>query len=236
MKIKSINYFIILLLVGFVMRITVIGQEATSSPTVTQKATTTEENAIKDLKEKVANKVAEIRKKNSQAVTGRATKISLSSIKIKKNDGKDFEIKLDDTLTKYYRISGAVQKEIKKEDIEENDYLIATGVINDVSITANSIFIDQPYLVGNGKITEVNKENFEIKVMTADKTVFSLSIENTTKQQILNIKTFEIEIAGFSKIIAGDSIHFVVEVTGEEKNNTYQADKILIVPQEYFIK
>ncbi len=236
MKIKLINYLIILFLTSFVFKLVVFGQEATSSPTVTKKVTATEENAIKDLKEKVANKVAEIRKKNSRAVAGRATKISTGSIKIKKNDNEDFEIKLDETLTKYYRILGAVQKEIKKEDLEENDYLIATGVINERVITANSVFVDQPFLVGSGKITEVDKENYNIKVVAADKTVYNLRIENTTKQQITNIKTLEIERAGFSKIIVGDSVHFVVEVKGDEKDNTYQADKILIVPQEYFIK
>jgi len=72
--------------------------------------------------------------------------------------------------------------------------------------------------------------------MVADKTVYTLSIETSTKQQIVNIKTLETERIGFSKIKEGDSIHFVVKVNGDEKNNEYSTEKILIVPQEYFMK
>lgn len=236
MKVKLLKYILIFFLASIFIRVIVYGQDASSTPTVTEKSTATEDNAIKDLKEKVANKVEEIRKKNSRAVAGLATSVSSNSIKIKRTNGEEFEIKLDEALTKYYRISGASQKEIKLDDINENDYLIVTGVIADKTITANSVFIDQPFLVANGKITEVDKENYNIKVLTADKTVYSLSIENSTKQQIVNIKSLEIEGAGFSKIIVGDSIHFVAEINDDEKDNSYQAIKILLVPQEYFIK
>ncbi|MDO9027431.1 MAG: hypothetical protein Q7U68_01010, partial [Candidatus Roizmanbacteria bacterium] len=64
-----------------------------------------------------------------------------------------------------------------------------------------------------------------------------------TKQFIVNIKTLEIERVGFSKIKEGDTVHFVVKKTGnplrqlaDGGNNNYSAIKILIIPQEYFIK
>ena len=44
------------------------------------------------------------------------------------------------------------------------------------------------------------------------------------------------ERIGFSKIKEGDSVHFVFKISGDEKNNEYSADKILVIPQEYFIK
>lgn len=219
--------YIAILFIGFVNQ-SVLGQTATSTPEINNKA-------VEDLKEKIANKVAEIRKKNTRAVAGKALNISSGAIKIKRTDGEEYEVKLDDALTKYYRISGSNQKEIKKEDIEKDDYLIVSGVINDKVVTANSIFIDQSFVVGSGKITEVDKENYVLTVLSADKTVYKLSIENSTKQQIINIKTLDLEKTGFSKIIAGDSVHFAAESAIDE-DGAYKADKILIVPQEYFMK
>ncbi len=235
MRKKLFNYLTISLLV-FILARSVIGQTATSSPTVKPTATATDESAIQGLKNKIADKVAEIRKNNNRAVAGRVLSTSATSIKIKTEDQGDFEIKPDETLTKYYQITGAQQKEIKNEDIQKDDYIIVTGVISEKTITANSIFVDQQYLVASGKITEVDKDNYIVKVLTPDKTVYNLSIETFTKQQIVNIKTLEAESIGFSKIIAGDSIHFTVKIKGGEKNNEYSAEKILIVPQEYFIK
>ena len=228
--------YIVILLIG-VFSNSVIGQTTTSTPTVSPKITSTDESAIQNLKEKVANKVAEIRKKNNKAVAGRVIDISESTIKIITGDQSDFDIKLQESgLTKYYQITGAQQKEINSEDIEKDDYVITTGVINDKTITANSVFTDQQFLSGNGKISEVKVDDYTIKVMAADKTVYTLSIETSTKQQIVNIKTLEMEQIGFSKIKEGDSIHFVVKVNGYEENNEYSVQKILIVPQEYFIK
>jgi len=211
----------------------VFGQNASSSPTITN----FEEKSIEKLKEKVADKVAEIRKKNNRAIAGKIIELSSKTIKIKTNDNEQYLINLDETLTKYFKIVGTNQKEIKFDDLEKGDYLIVSGVINDKSITANTIFVDQPFLVDNGKIIEIDKQNYNIKVMTADKTIDTLSIETYTKQQIINIKTLEIERIGFSKIIVGDYVHFVAEVKNEEnKDNSYSAKKILIIPQEYFMK
>jgi len=237
MRIKLIHCSIVTLLIGLFASATVVGQTITLTPTITPKITTTEENAIQDLKEKVANKVAEIRKKNNKAIAGRVTDRSESTVKIKNSEQNDFNIKFQDSgLTKYYQITGAQQKEISSEDIKKDDYVIATGVINNKTITANSVFTDKQFLAGDGKISEVKADDYTIKVMVADKTVYTLSIETSTKQQIVNIKTLETERIGFSKIKEGDSIHFVVKVNGDEKNNEYSTEKILIVPQEYFMK
>ncbi len=235
-SIKTLMFVFILYTLYFILNTNVIGQTASSSPTTKPTVTGSDESAIQGLKDKIADKVAEIRKKNNRAVAGRVLSISASSIKIKTEDQSEFEVKLDEALTKYYQITGAQQKEIENGDIEKDDYIIVTGVINEKTVTANSVFIDQEYFVGSGKISEVDSDNYTIKVIAPDKTVYNLSIETVTRQQIINIKTLEIERIGFSKIIAGDSIHFAVKVAGDEKNNTYQAEKILIVPQEYFIK
>ncbi len=204
--------------------------------TLTPKPTSNEEKAVENLKEKVASKVEELRKKNNKAIAGFVLEIKDNLIKIKTLNKKDYQVKLDDLLTKYFKITGASQKEIDKNNIEKDDYLIVTGLLNDKEITANSVFIDQPYIVETGKIIEIDKENYNIKVIGSDKTTYTLSIETTTKQQIINIKTLEIERIGFSKLIVGDYVHFVAKTENGKTDNTYSVEKILVVPQEYFLK
>lgn len=234
---KILLYFIVILLFIFLNK-NILGQTATPSSTLTPSEKSNENEAIKNLKEKIANKVEEIRKKNNKAVAGKVIELlNENSLKIKTWESEDFEVKLQESgLTKYYKITGNQQKEIEKEDIKKNDYIFAEGVINDKTIIANSVFVDQEYLVGNGKISTIDSTNYIIKVITSDKTVFNLSIETYTKQQMINIKSLKIEKIGFSKIKEGDTIHFVVKATNNEKNNEYSAEKILIIPQEYFLK
>lgn len=204
-------------------------ETASSSPTVVV------DKDILNLKEKIANRVLEIRKKNNKAVSGFVVSNDSKIIKINSN-GEELKVKLDDSLTKYFRIIGTQKREIKVDDIEKNDYSIISGVVTDNVITANVVFIDENFLVDSGKITEVNKEDYNIKVLTSDKNTYSLDIETGTKQFIINIKTLVTETIGFSKLKEGDTVHFVVKKTGEQKNNDYSANKILVIPQEYFIK
>jgi len=197
---------------------------------------TVEEKQLQQLKDKIATKVAQLREKNNKAIAGIVTEIKDNSIKLKTDDA-DIDVKLDDTITKYYQINGSQRKEIKFQDIDKGQYVIISGVVGDRRVDANSIYIDEQYLVRSGKITEVNKDDYYLTVNTVDKDNYTLDIETFTKKQILNIKTLELETVSFSKIKEGDTIHFVVKAINEEKEaNRYPAIKILIIPQEYFIK
>lgn len=227
-------------------------KETTDSATTTPNITITKSNlkptltlsssdqkTIDSFKEKVANKVQEIMKKNNKGVSGVIVEISENLIKIKDLENKNFDVKIDENITKFYKISGSSQKEIKISEINKNDYIIISGIISDKTIDANSVFVDERFLVGSGKVMEVDKENFNIKLIASDKTIYNISIESNTKQQILNIKTLEIERAGFSKIIVGDRIHFVCKIKenqSEKGSDLLEARRILIIPQEYFIK
>jgi len=186
-------------------------------------------------KDKIVSAVNEQYKKDRKALSGFVT--DTKTLTFKTDAGDSYQIKVDDVLTKFFQITGATKKEIKQSQIETGDYIIVTGPVVDKTISANFVYVDSKYLVKNGKITEVDKEAYSIKVTTAEKDNFALDIESSTKQQILNIKTLEVEKVGFSKIKEGDTIHFVVIKTGQEKEaNRFPAEKILIIPQEYFIK
>jgi hypothetical protein len=232
MKIKIIN-LLASFLVALVIVVPIFAQTASPSASPTGEASDT---AIEKLKEKVANKVTEIRRKNNKAVAGTVIAKNTGSLKIITNEEVEYEIKLDDALTKYFQILGTKKQEIKTEDIEINDYAIITGVLADNSITANTVFIDERFLVMSGKISQVDKENFTLTIVTTAKEEIDLDVENTTKQSMVNIKTHEAEPSGFTKIKEGDTIHLVVSRPLNSKEGNYTAKKILIIPQEYFLK
>ncbi len=228
--------FVSLFVVG-----SVAGQ--TVSPTTTpavksaSSAAVIVDKEIQNFKDKIATKVAELRKKNLKAIAGTITSTAVSSFTIKSNDEIEYTIKVDDTLTKMYVITVGSKKEIKFSDLKKGMYVIASGPLSDKTVSANVIYEDEQYLVKTGKVTEVNTDNNYVKVLTSDKDTYKLDIEVSSKLQILDSKTSEVGTMRFSKIKEGDTIHFTVKKTGTEKEvNRYPALKILIIPQEYFIK
>lgn len=214
-----------------------------ATPVLALEASSSASSAIdknaKQLIEKLATKVEETRKKDQKAYVGLITKIEDSTMVVSSVSGADekkYSIKIDDTLTSIFRIVGTTKKELKKSDLKTGDYVIVTGQMLNDTLEASEIYIDEQFLVKTAKITEISKSDYYLKVITYDKDEYTLDIQSSTRQFMLNAKTKEIESSGFSKIKEGDSIHFVVSKTkpgpGKEKNR-YDAVRILLVPQEF---
>ncbi|MFH1827441.1 MAG: hypothetical protein ABH812_03370 [bacterium] len=215
-----------LFLLVFILTGTVMGQDANQ-----------ELKDIQDFKEKLASKVAELQKKDEKALSGFVSNIKDKTFNIQTTDNEQYVVELDELLTKYYSISGNFTTEITKEDVEENDYVIITGPINGKTITANDIYIDIRFASGSGIVSQIDQTNFSIDVVTVENETYTIDVESTTKREILNIKTYELDNIGFSKIKSGDVLHFVYKKTNEENaKNRYSASKILVLPQEYFSK
>lgn len=234
-KNQILSFLVIGYLATWLFGSAVLGQTVTTTASASPTVVDTD---IQQLKNKIANKVSEIRKQNNKAISGFVIKIEGNLMKLNNNEAVS-QVKFDDALTKVFRVLGTTKKEIKTDDIVKNDYVIVSGVVADNIITANTVLIDENFLVDSGKITEINKEDFNVKVLTSDKNTYSLDIETGTKQFMVNIKTLLSEVVGFSKLKEGDTIHFVVKKIADPvagKTNNYSAVKILIIPQEYFIK
>ncbi|MCX7881458.1 MAG: hypothetical protein N2482_03050 [Patescibacteria group bacterium] len=201
--------------------------------------TTTEEkevNEIRSFKEKIASKVTELQKKDQKPIVGKVIEVKNDQLKIITSDREEYQVKKDEVLTKTYQISGNREKEIDFSKIEKNDYIIIVGPILEKTITANFIYIDEKIIIGSGRVIEINKSDYSLKVLTSEKEEIVLDIETSTKQLLLNIKSLVLETSGFSKIKDGDTIHFVFKDNFNNKEKRYSARKILIIPQEYFIK
>ena len=228
MRIKKILVTIsFVILLGFLINFIAFGQEKT--------ATSSSEKEVEILKEKIASKVAELRQENNQAFSGKIVNLSENQIEIKDKDDKKVLIKLDPTLTKYYRIKNNQKKEINFSDLEKNDYIVVSGITTDKGVNANLIFVDEKYLVEFGRVIEINKDSYWLKINTITNENIILDIETYTKQLMLNIKDLQLEKTGFSKIKEGDMINFVAKDEKNE-NNHFSAQKIIVIPQEYFLK
>ena len=202
-----------------------------------QSSSSAELNEAQTLKEKIASKVAELQQKDQRAVSGTITAISDTAIKIKNVEEIIYTAKLDKDLTKIFIIADGDKSEAQITDLKKGDYIIVSGPIDNRSITANSIYKDEQFFIGSGKISEINLSDFYIKALTTEKDTYTLDLETFSKKFMLNTKTLEIEATTLAKIKEGDTIHFVYQKTGEEREkNRYSVQKILIIPQEYFIK
>ncbi|PIY68923.1 hypothetical protein COY90_03350 [Candidatus Roizmanbacteria bacterium CG_4_10_14_0_8_um_filter_39_9] len=236
MKKQLLSVF--LLIFALSQAISLYAQTPTSTASATSPTAVKIDKEVVDLKERVAKSVAENRKKDQKAMSGFAI-VKDGAVKVKDiDDETEYEVKIDSSLTKIYQIQGLTKKEVKSDDIKKNAYIIVTGPIVDKTINANIVFIDEAFIVQTGKITELNKTDFYIKLTTLDKDTITLDVESGTKQNMLNIKTLEIERTGFSKIKEGDTIHFVAkrDTSSQSSVGRFAAYKMLIIPQEYFIK
>ncbi len=246
------NRYIVLLFIAIfsLQTVQIVSAEATDTPTTAPSVTskpasvsatlkpsqTPEDKQVNDLKENIASKVAQLRKKDHKAVAGVITNTSSSQFTIKSSDSS-YTIKLDDTLTKYYQIVGTSKKEIKQSDIKKDNYVIVSGLMIDNAVTANVIYLDDQYFVKSGKITEVNKDDGMLKVLTSEKDTLTLDVPVKLKMQLMDSKTLATSPTTFSKVKEGDTVHFIYSSAGKEKEaNTYEAIKVLIIPQEFFLQ
>ncbi len=213
----------------------VFGVATSSALTGSDSAKIKEDKNIIDLKNKLANIT---RKKDQKAIAGFVSVKGENLYVVNEGTGEEFLINIDDSLTNFYQIVGVSKKEVKKSEIKKDMYIIVTGPVVEKTINANQIYIDEAFIVQTGKITGINKEDYSLTILTLEKEEYTLDIEASTKQNMINIKTLEIEQTGFSKIKEGDSVHFSAKKTKTEKgfSNRMAAQKILIIPQEYFIK
>ena len=195
-----------------------------------------DEKQIVELKEKVASKVAQLKRENAQGVSGYITEIKNESFFIQNQKGDIFQINTDPIITKYYQIINNQRKEIDKKALSKDQYVIIDGIINGNQIEANAIHIDDYFLISSGQVIEINKNEYWIKVLTLEKESLILDIETYTKKFLLNIKNLELENIGFSKIKEGDNVHFVIKKQELKPVERASAFRLIVIPQEFFLK
>ncbi|MEI6533057.1 MAG: hypothetical protein WCO06_04415, partial [Candidatus Roizmanbacteria bacterium] len=139
--------------------------------------TPVEAKEIQDLKERIATKVAELRRKSPKGISGLVVEIkSNSTYRVKASDDNIYDVKVDDTYAKIYQVAVPQKKELKFNDVKKNDYVIVTGPLLDKTINANYVYVDEQFKVDSGKIVTVNKTDFSIDIVTSEKNTITLDI------------------------------------------------------------
>lgn len=244
--VSSIKYLVLAMIVlgmsSFMVRAQTTSPEPTGSADSGQvEAVATESSNIskevQKLKDNLVNKVAQIQKKELRVIVGKVTDVAASNIKVTGEDATVYTVTLDDVVTKYFSLKTGVKKELEASDVIKGDYVIVAGIVAGTKVTANSIYVDSQVIVGTGNVATLDKNDFSLVVNSFSRERYTIDIESATKIALLDSKSLELETAGFSKIKEGDAVHFVLKVTGkEQEKNRYSAQKLLIIPQEYFIK
>ena len=146
----------------------------------------------------------------------------------------DVKVIIDASITQFYSLLTGSKKTIQESEIAKDDFIIVSGPFIDNTINANALYKTQDYQVKSGKITDVDKKDFTITIITSEKDVYTLDVEQYTKQLQMNAETLAISPIGFSKLKPEDTIHFAIKKIANKKDMRASALRILVIPQSYF--
>ncbi len=186
------------------------------------------QNKIDDLKERLATKVAELRKSTPRAIYGTVTQVSVSSITVDAAQ-KAYKIELTDSI-KVAQLLKAKRTALTTDDISKNDVLTVFGDFDDTLdiLQAKNIFIEAAKLPVrlHGTIGEIDKKNNAFTLKGVDDASYKIDVESTTKNNAwANGKT---DKGGFSKLETGMFVT-VVGMENPKEADRYSALRILTV-------
>lgn len=235
--------FIILFLISlFLVTPKVSSQEDSeeTTPAATKVASPTETpddslsktptDKIKELKDRVANRVAELKKERLNGMSG-ALKSSTDAAFIITSNNNDYSIQLDEEGKVYTVDSFLRKKEVKLSSFEKNTLLTVIGTINNEEKSAVAEVVVSRAAVKQiiGTVTAVSSKDGTISVKGTDGKDYIIDIEVTTKVNVYDKDKDLISKIGMSKIETGSLIH--VYATPEEKEDRLTGIRILILPK-----
>jgi hypothetical protein len=229
--------FIVSLLYCFIVLLLTIPVLAVK-PTPTDEATPPgkiikeeRQEQIKELRERVATKVAELREKMRRAWHGEIKSISGTTIILTTGQGEKTIQTSEETS--FFRIGTAGRKKITLADLVVGEKIVAFGqVSSETGEMTGRIIIARVFPVKiNGKVTAVDTEGGTITVQTFRHGTFIVDVETTTKILVWE-KEEGFKKYGLSKIKVGDRVHVngYLPTKPKEGENRITANRILVLP------
>lgn len=197
---------------------------------------TNEDSTIESLKEKIEKKVDELNQGNKNVVAGTISKISDQTINVTSDGGDQFSVAYDDTITEVYKVNLDEKESISFDDLSKGDRVVISGPSIEKQISANLIYVQESYILGQGVVASLDGTAFTLDVLTQEKDNYTLDIEDDTVQRIMNVESLDVAKSGFSKIKVGDTIHFAIPKKENDKAEKVTAVRTFIIPQEYFVE
>ncbi len=186
---------------------------------------------IQELKDRVASRVASLKREKLTAVNGLVKKVAESAL-ILLDQETEYSIQTDEETQIYSVDEQLRQKEIKLTNLSENQNLTVIGLVNpeDKNIEAKLIVTRKPNLTIVGRVGSVSTKDGTITVIDNDGTTYLVDIEITTKSYQYDLNQATTSKIGLSKIKEGAKIH-VYAVAGAEENRV-TAIRVLILPSQ----
>lgn len=205
--------------------------EEATSPGLSQQISPERQDQIKELRERVATKVAELSKKMLRSWLGIVKSVSSGKISLTTKDGE--KTILTNDQTKIFRLGSAGKKTIETSDLVVDEEIVTIGSLNQDTgqMTAKVIIAKKLPVIINGKVSEINKGEGTIKVQSLRSGLFVVDIEATTKILIWE-KGKGLTKSGLSKIKIDDRVHVngFTPTKPKEGENRITANRILVLP------
>lgn len=194
----------------------------TGKSTSSMDKTATEEADI--LKQKLEEKVLELRDNPKRVVNGTINSINNKIITIENSTGIE-KLTVEPEITNFYRVNGSELEAIGYEDLEKSDQI--TAFVSDIGGDEISYTLYQEPIttIAAGKVSNIDDKNYSVTIIDFDKSTFGADIETNTLQNVYNQKTKKVEKGGFSKLAIGQRIMAILN--GSKGNYTIKEYLIL---------
>lgn len=182
--------------------------KATPTPTLspTTQPLNNLEQQISNLKDKIASRVAQLKLVDKRGIIGTVTDVTQTQITLNDTKGNTRFVDVDE-LTKFS--SPSAKSTFGISDITKGSTLGILGLYNKESRRILARFVDVLILpvYFSGAVTDLDSKNFNLTILTADKTTYSVDIENVTKTSAYDGTT--LMKSGFSKITVAERVTVV---------------------------
>jgi hypothetical protein len=196
-----------------------------------------DETDVRELRDRLASKVAALRQIDVRVIAGEIVTVSDSSLQLQTVFGTTEDVELDPVLTKYYRITGAAKEEVDKNAIITGKYAIVNGPKSEGRVLANEVYLDEAFDSKAGRVAEVNTRDLQIKLETFDKENITIKASKNTSIQTMNPQTLGLSQTTVSGIKEGDTIHMVYRVRSiREKDTSVVPFRLLHIPNSFFVQ
>jgi hypothetical protein len=196
--------FVTSLMLSQTSPVAAVARDATPAATPTTSASA----QLEDLKERLATKVAALRDVVKRAVYGTVSSVSISSATLDTKT-KTLKVELSDQVSVAQVINGK-RTTLSLDDVSRGDPITVFGTYDTTLdlLKAQFIFIESPSTVVriSGTVTAVDQKAFTLTVNTPEGRTLTVDFEKSTKTTQWD-KNNGIVKAGFSKIVAGDTVH-----------------------------
>jgi len=202
--------------------------EPISTPSATAKKEKDVETKIKELKERVATRVAQLREENKRAIFGLVKEGTKESLVLKTSSG-EITIKLEEGGSIVHAVDGR-RIAARIADIDVGEQVLAVGTLDEEgNLLVKRIIAKRADINLNGVVAEVDTKEgtITVKIKTGEDKL--VDVETITKIMIWE-KGTGLTKSGLSKIKVSDRVHVNGYEKMADKTKLFIAKRILVLP------